>query len=94
MCHIYTCTQVTLRFLGLRGTRGRGKGKTQAKKQSRRKGGSQLDLTPTEVVVQQQARGYTPLEVSKEQLLPGSMYNLQSCISIQQHILHMHSVCM
>ena len=49
----------------------RHKQKTQTKKKKEGTVSRELDLPPTGVVVQQQARGYTPVSVYRCQLRPG-----------------------
>ena len=75
--------KVTLCYLGtsinLDASQVAGKKRCKRKTHTKKKGGTvrrELDLAPTEVVVQQQARGYTPVPVYKGHLIPGGELKL------------------
>ena len=76
--------KVTLCYLGtsinLDARQVAGKKRRKRKTHTKKKGGTvrrELDLAPTEVVVEQQARGYTPVPVYKGHLRPGG--KLKKC---------------
>ena len=73
--------KVTLCYLGINfdARQVASKKRCKRKTHSKKKGGTvrrELDLAPTEVVVQQQARGYTPIQVYKGHLRPGGKRNV------------------